>query len=152
MKLECNSSLRPAVATTKTDKNGYFFVKAPKTVTTYAFHKCKVSLVSAPPSSGCKKPSNLHGGLMGATLRPEKPFMANKLPFVLYSVGPLAFEPQCHHWLVLASFSHCPPISHYGVDDPWVLLSWRSLRLCLLSYVRWYAAQFTDWSTLCFSI
>lgn len=95
VKLECNSSRRPVVGTAQTDKNGYFFLPAPKTVTTYAFHKCKVSLASSPPSSGCKKPSDLHGGLAGATLRPEKPFMADKLPFVLYSVGPLAFEPQC---------------------------------------------------------
>ncbi|KAK4772307.1 hypothetical protein SAY86_014082 [Trapa natans] len=95
VKLQCNSSRRPVVVSAKTDKNGYFFVKAPKTVTTYAFHKCKVSLVSSPSSSACKKPSDLHGGLCGATLRPEKHFVANKLPFVLFSVGPLAFEPQC---------------------------------------------------------
>lgn len=97
MKLECNSSRKPVVATTMTDKNGYFYMTAPKTVTSYAFHKCKVSLVSSPPSSACKKPSDFHGGLSGAALRPVKPFMANKLPFVLYSVGPLAFEPDCHH-------------------------------------------------------
>ncbi|PKI51234.1 hypothetical protein CRG98_028382 [Punica granatum] len=97
VKLECNSSSRPVGGTMKTDKNGYFFIMAPKTITTYAFHKCKVSLVSSPPAAMCKKPSDLHGGISGATLRPEKPFMANKLPYMLFTVGPLAFEPQCPH-------------------------------------------------------
>ncbi|KAK7246491.1 hypothetical protein RIF29_41360 [Crotalaria pallida] len=93
VKLECNNTkYRPLVQTVKTDTNGYFYLEAPKTITTYAFHKCKVFLVSSPTGL---KPSNLHGGLTGSTLKPLKPFESNKLPFLLFNVGPLAFEPKC---------------------------------------------------------
>ncbi|KAE9591730.1 hypothetical protein Lal_00038895 [Lupinus albus] len=94
VKLECNNTrYRPLVQTVKTDKNGYFYLEAPKTITTYAFHKCKVFLVSAPTNL---KPSNFHGGIQGSLLKPQKPFVSNKLPFLLFSVEPLAFEPKCH--------------------------------------------------------
>ncbi|KAI6703739.1 hypothetical protein NL676_012875 [Syzygium grande] len=97
VKLECNNTrYRPTVQTAKTDKNGYFFLAAPKTITTYAFHKCKVSLVSSPLPS-CQKPSALHGGSAGAVLKPEKPIMIGNLPFTVFTVGPFAFEPQCKH-------------------------------------------------------
>ncbi|KAI4304371.1 hypothetical protein MLD38_039892 [Melastoma candidum] len=97
VKLECNNTkLRPSTQVAKTDKNGYFYLEAPKTVTSYAFHKCKAYLVSSPLAT-CSKASLLHGGSTGASLRPDKPFMAQKLPFILYTVGPLAFEPQCPH-------------------------------------------------------
>lgn len=94
MKLQCNNTKYKLVETTKSDKNGYFYVEAPRRITTYGAHKCNVVLVSAP---GGLKASNLHGGVTGAVLRPEKPFLSKKLPFVLYTVGPLAFEPKCHY-------------------------------------------------------
>jgi hypothetical protein len=37
VKLQCNNTKYPTVETTKTDKNGYFFLRAPKTITSYAF-------------------------------------------------------------------------------------------------------------------
>ena len=95
VKLTCKNSKYKLVVQAKTDKNGYFFLQAPKTITSFGAHKCTVSLVSSPLAS-CSKPSNLHGGLKGANLKPEKPFVANKLPFILYTVGPLAFEPKCY--------------------------------------------------------
>jgi hypothetical protein len=94
VKLQCNNTKYPVVETAKTDKNGYFFITAPKTVTSYASHKCKVFLISSPVAT-CSKPSNFNDGLKGSLLRPEKPYVANKLPFVLYTVGPFAFEPTC---------------------------------------------------------
>lgn len=97
VKLECNNTkYRPTVQMAKTDKNGYFFVIAPKTITTYAFHKCRVSLASSPLPS-CQKPSPLHGGSTGAVLKPEKPVVIDKLPYMVFTVGPFAFEPQCKH-------------------------------------------------------
>lgn len=95
IKLQCNNTKYPLVVKTNTDKNGYFFITAPKTITTFGAHKCKVFLVSS-PSATCSKPSDLHAGLSGAILRPHKPFMSEKLPFLLYNVGPFAFEPKCH--------------------------------------------------------
>ncbi|XP_072066993.1 uncharacterized protein [Arachis hypogaea] len=93
VKLQCNNTRYKLVQTAKTDKNGYFFLEAPKSITTYGAHKCNVVLVSAPNGL---KPSNLHGGITGALLRPQKPYVSDsKLPFFLYTVGPLAFQPNC---------------------------------------------------------
>ena len=92
VKLECNNTKYRLVQTGKTDKNGYFYIEAPKTITTFGGHKCKAFLVSAPTGL---KPSNLHGGVTGSILKPEKPFVSQKLPFLLYNVGPFAFEPKC---------------------------------------------------------
>jgi hypothetical protein len=94
VKLQCNNTKYPAVVTAKTDKNGYFFIAAPKTVTSFASHKCKVFLVSSPVAT-CSKPSNFNDGLKGSHLKPVKLYVSNKLPFVLYTVGPFAFEPTC---------------------------------------------------------
>jgi len=94
VKLQCNNTKYPAVETAKTDKNCYFFITAPKTVTSYASHECKVFLVSSPVAT-CSKPSNFNDGLKGSHLKPVKPYVSNKLPFVLYTVGPFAFEPAC---------------------------------------------------------
>ncbi|MED6226061.1 hypothetical protein PIB30_099789 [Stylosanthes scabra] len=93
VKLQCNNTRYKLVQTAKTDKNGYFFLEAPKSITTFGAHKCNVVLVSAP---NALKPSNLHGGVTGAFLRPQKPYVSDsKLPFFLYTVGPLAFQPSC---------------------------------------------------------
>lgn len=94
VKLQCNNTRYPIEAQGKTDKNGYFYIEAPKTITNYGAHKCKVFLVSSGLAT-CPKPSNLHGGYTGAVLKPEKAFVSKKLPFVLFSVGPLAFNPKC---------------------------------------------------------
>ncbi|KAL4626842.1 hypothetical protein ACB092_05G126000 [Castanea dentata] len=94
VKFQCNNTKYPLIETAKTDKNGYFFITAPKKITSFGAHKCKVFIVSSPLAS-CNKPSDLHYGLQGASLRPEKPYMADKLPFILYSVGPFAFDPKC---------------------------------------------------------
>ncbi|KAK8485316.1 hypothetical protein V6N13_078218 [Hibiscus sabdariffa] len=95
VKLTCKNTKYKQEATARTDKNGYFFLQAPKTITSFGAHKCTVSLLSSPLGS-CSKPTDLHGGIKGGALRPEKPFTANKLPFILYSVGPFAFEPKCY--------------------------------------------------------
>lgn len=92
VKLQCNNTKYKLVIKDESDKNGYFFIEAPKTITSYAAHKCNVVLVSAP--NGLKA-SNLHGGVTGAVLRPEKPYVSKGLHFLLYTVGPLAFEPKC---------------------------------------------------------
>ncbi|CAJ2678603.1 unnamed protein product [Trifolium pratense] len=92
VKLQCNNTKYKLVQTHETDKNGYFFIEGPKSITSYAAHKCNVVLVSAPNGL---KPSNLHGGLTGAGLRPGKPYVSKGLPFIVYTVGPLAFEPKC---------------------------------------------------------
>ncbi|KAJ9168825.1 hypothetical protein P3X46_020309 [Hevea brasiliensis] len=94
VKLQCNNTKQAQEAKATTDKNGYFFLEAPKKVTNYGAHKCKVSLVSA-PNTACSKPTDLHGGVSGGILRPEKKYVSNQLPFVLYTVGPFAFEPKC---------------------------------------------------------
>ncbi|KAJ8761570.1 hypothetical protein K2173_004346 [Erythroxylum novogranatense] len=94
VKLQCNNTKYPLVTKAATDKNGYFFLEAPKTITNYGAHKCKVSLLSS-PNTTCDIPSDLHGGKTGGSLRPGKPFVVNKLPFVLFTVGPFAYEPRC---------------------------------------------------------
>ncbi|KAB1221949.1 Pistil-specific extensin-like protein [Morella rubra] len=95
VKLECYNTKYPLVQTAKTDKNGYFFITAPKSITSFGAHKCKASLVSSPDAK-CNIPTNLHYGLDGSYLRPEKPFVSHdKLPFFLYTVGPFAFAPKC---------------------------------------------------------
>ncbi|XP_038876988.1 non-classical arabinogalactan protein 31 [Benincasa hispida] len=96
VKLSCkNTKYAPTVETATSDKNGYFRLAAPKNVTSYAFHRCKVYLVKSPDSS-CSKASKLNGGEDGAELKPARAFTDDeKKPVVLYNVGPLAFEPTC---------------------------------------------------------
>ncbi|KAM7525088.1 hypothetical protein LguiA_014990 [Lonicera macranthoides] len=97
VKLQCNNTKYPLVQKAKTDKNGYFFIMAPKTVTTYAFHKCKVTLISSPMPT-CNKPTNLHYGLKGGILipsvKPPPPHLPTSLPYQVFNVGPFAFEPS----------------------------------------------------------
>ncbi|KAL3577004.1 hypothetical protein D5086_022287 [Populus alba] len=96
VKLQCNNTKYPLEVKATTDKNGYFLVKAPGTITNYGFHKCKVWLVAA-PNTACSKITDTHGGLAGAILRPEKkPFVdEKKRGYALFSVGPFAFESKC---------------------------------------------------------
>lgn len=94
MKLQCNNTKYPMEVKGKTDKNGYFLVKAPATVTNYGAHRCKAFLVSA-PTTACSKVTDLHGGATGAVLTEQKPVVLTGQPFVVFTVGPFAFEPKC---------------------------------------------------------
>ncbi|KAK4787843.1 hypothetical protein SAY86_011676 [Trapa natans] len=94
VQLVCKNTKKKLVQTAKTNQNGYFILTAPKTISSYAYSKCTVTLVSSPLSS-CNKPSILNGGKSGALLKPRKSFEINKVPYTLYSVGPFAFEPTC---------------------------------------------------------
>ncbi|KAF5193926.1 Non-classical arabinogalactan protein [Thalictrum thalictroides] len=91
VKLQCNNTKKPITVDGKTDKNGYFFIQAPKKVSTHGYHKCRVFLVSAPSSSGCTKRTNLNAGWKGAFLKYAKQPVS--IPFTLFSVGPFAFAP-----------------------------------------------------------
>ncbi|KAI8525536.1 hypothetical protein RHMOL_Rhmol13G0237900 [Rhododendron molle] len=108
VKLQCNNTKRPLVQEAQTDKNGYFYMMAPKSITTFGSHKCKVFLSSSPMAT-CNKPTDLHYGMQGAILIPQKlpqpPAQAPELsplspreavlfPYELFTVGPFAFEPQ----------------------------------------------------------
>ncbi|KAK7302800.1 hypothetical protein RJT34_13696 [Clitoria ternatea] len=97
VKLKCNNTIHPMIQDGQSDKNGYFYMEAPKSVTSFGAHKCKVFLYSAPNKD--LNPSNLNGGVTGSPLKPEKSLVSqnHKLPFLLYSVGPFAFEPKCSH-------------------------------------------------------
>lgn len=92
MKLQCNNTKYTQVARTKTDKNGYFFIKAPKTVTTYGAHKCKVYLVGSPDKI-CDQATDLNGGSSGAYLWADRRTEDQNLAYDLFSAGPFAFEP-----------------------------------------------------------
>ncbi|KAH7836911.1 hypothetical protein Vadar_007324 [Vaccinium darrowii] len=111
VKLECNNTKKPLVEEGRTDKNGYFYIMGPKSITTFGSHKCKVSLSSS-PTTACNKPTNLHNGVQGAILIPEKvqppvqaplsplpPHEPPMFPYELFTVGPFAFEPEtkCPH-------------------------------------------------------
>jgi hypothetical protein len=94
VKLQCDNAKYKLVRKAKTDKKGYFYIGGPKNIVGYSTRHCNVVLVSAPK---VLKPSNLHGGLTGALLKPLKRSMSKGASVKLYSVGPFAFEPKCHH-------------------------------------------------------
>ncbi|KAI3800401.1 hypothetical protein L1987_28491 [Smallanthus sonchifolius] len=94
--LTCNNTKYPLRVKGTTDKNGFFFIMPPKTLTTFGAHKCKVTLLSSPKAT-CNHPTNLHYGVKGATLIPTpKPFGSKlplpPLPFDVFTVGPFAYE------------------------------------------------------------
>ncbi|CAI9260335.1 unnamed protein product [Lactuca saligna] len=92
--LTCNNTKYPLRVKSTTDKNGFFFIMPPKTLTTFGVHKCKVTLLSSPKAT-CNKPTNLHYGIKGATLVPTpkpKIVLTPVLPFDVFTVGPFAFE------------------------------------------------------------
>ncbi|XP_024003942.1 non-classical arabinogalactan protein 30 [Eutrema salsugineum] len=98
VRLLCKNK-KNVISETKTDKNGYFLIYAPKTVTNYGIKGCRAYLVKS-PNSKCSKVSKLHGGYMGSVLKPVvKPenstVIVNKLTYGLFNVGPFAFEPVC---------------------------------------------------------
>ncbi|CAH8253765.1 unnamed protein product [Arabidopsis lyrata] len=98
VKLVCKSK-KNITAETLTDKNGYFLLLAPKTVTNFGFRGCRVYLVKSKDYK-CSKVSKLFGGDVGAELKPERrpgkgTVVVNKLTYGLFNVGPFAFNPTC---------------------------------------------------------
>ncbi|KAG2331434.1 hypothetical protein Bca52824_002614 [Brassica carinata] len=98
VRLLCKSK-KKIVAETKTDKNGYFLLLGPKTVTNYGFRGCRVYLVKSKDYK-CNKVSKLFGGDVGAVLKPEKrkgksAVVINQLIYGIFNVGPFAFDPVC---------------------------------------------------------
>ncbi|KAF8108856.1 hypothetical protein N665_0104s0169 [Sinapis alba] len=98
VRLLCKNK-KNATSEATTDKNGYFLLYAPKTVSNYAIKNCRAYLVKSPDAK-CSKVSKLHGGYLGSFLKPVvKPENAtiifNKLTYGLFNVGPFAFEPVC---------------------------------------------------------
>ncbi|KAG7593173.1 hypothetical protein ISN45_Aa01g019890 [Arabidopsis thaliana x Arabidopsis arenosa] len=98
VKLVCKSK-KNITAETSTDKNGYFLLLAPKTVTNFGFRGCRVYLVKSKDYK-CSKVSKLFGGDVGAELKPERrpgkgTVVVNKLTYGLFNVGPFAFNPTC---------------------------------------------------------
>ncbi|XP_060193060.1 non-classical arabinogalactan protein 31-like [Lycium barbarum] len=95
VKLVCNNTKKPLVEQGKTDKNGFFWIM-PKLLTSGAYHKCKVFLVSS-NNSYCDVPTNYNGGISGALLK-YTPFPKNPVPvkpkFDVFTVGPFGFEPS----------------------------------------------------------
>lgn len=82
----------------KTDKNEYFFMLAPEKLTTYAFHTCRAWPTNPGPTTAtmtCTVPSKLNNGITGAMLKPSKTINIGEHDYVLFSVGPFAFEPAC---------------------------------------------------------
>ncbi|XP_024632945.1 non-classical arabinogalactan protein 30 [Medicago truncatula] len=94
VKLQCNNYKYMLVLKAKTDKKGYFYIGAPKNITSCITRHCNVVLDSA--SNGLK-PSNLHGGFTGALLKPVKQSVSKSVSLKLYIVGPFVFEPKCHN-------------------------------------------------------
>ncbi|XP_010537658.1 PREDICTED: non-classical arabinogalactan protein 31 [Tarenaya hassleriana] len=92
--LACNNTEKGLTMESKTDKNGYFLMLVPKKITSYAFHKCRATLVKSAENS-CKIPSQLNNGTTGGFLRPSQPITVGKVSYVLYTVGPFAFDPSC---------------------------------------------------------
>ncbi|KAK9056297.1 hypothetical protein SSX86_027387 [Deinandra increscens subsp. villosa] len=94
--LTCNNTKYPLKVKGTTDKNGFFFIMPPKTLTTFGVHKCKVTLLSSPKAT-CTEPTNLNYGLKGAVLLPTAKPVGSKLPspplpFDVFTVGPFAYE------------------------------------------------------------
>ncbi|KAI3986861.1 hypothetical protein MKX01_014562 [Papaver californicum] len=86
--------------TAVTDKNGFFFIPPTKKVSQYGAQKrCKVFLHSPPANSKFQHSTHMNSGLSGAYLRTAEKNETKTLPFVLYTVGPFAYEPLpsvCH--------------------------------------------------------
>ncbi|MCD7467749.1 hypothetical protein HAX54_005367 [Datura stramonium] len=98
VKLACNNTKKTLVEQGKTDKNGFFWLM-PKLLTSGAYHKCKVFLVSS-NNSYCDVPTNYNGGKSGALLKytplpkPRLPVKPPTPKFDVFTVGPFGFEPS----------------------------------------------------------
>ncbi|AEC08885.1 unnamed protein product [Arabidopsis thaliana] len=98
VRLVCKNK-KNSISETKTDKNGYFMLLAPKTVTNYDIKGCRAFLVKSPDTK-CSKVSSLHDGGKGSVLKPVlKPGFSSTImrwfKYSVYNVGPFAFEPTC---------------------------------------------------------
>ena len=108
VELRCRNTKYMIKKTSTTDKNGFFFLQAPKHITTYGAHKCLVFLVNNTSSTTgnanggthrCSNATNLNNGVSGAFLflNKNKAPPSKPLPYSVYSVGPFAFEPpKCY--------------------------------------------------------
>nr|AST51876.1 TTS protein [Nicotiana otophora] len=100
VKLVCNNTKKTLVEQGKTDKNGFFWIM-PKLLSSGAYHKCKVFLVSS-NNTYCDVPTDYNGGKSGALLKYTplpKPPAASSLPvkpptYDVFTVGPFGFEPS----------------------------------------------------------
>nr|ACN60130.1 putative proline-rich protein [Petunia x hybrida] len=98
VKLACNNTKKTLVEQGTTDKNGFFLI-LPKMLSSGAYHKCKVFLVSS-KNTHCDVPTNFNGGKSGALLKYTplpKPPATSHLPvkpptFDVFTVGPFGFE------------------------------------------------------------
>ncbi|KAL3345294.1 hypothetical protein AABB24_024317 [Solanum stoloniferum] len=104
VKLECNNTKKKLVENSETDKNGFFWI-LPKLLSSGAYHKCKVFLVSS-NNSYCNVPTNYNDGKSGALLKytplptATAPAPATHLPVIkpptpkydFFTVGPFGFE------------------------------------------------------------
>ncbi|CAN4078922.1 unnamed protein product [Withania somnifera] len=95
VELVCKNTEKALVEQGTTDKNGFFWI-TPKLMTSGAYHKCKVFLVSS-NASYCDVPTNYNGGKSGALLKytplPKPPPPAT-IKFDVFTVGPFGFEPS----------------------------------------------------------
>lgn len=99
VELRCTNTKYLIKKASTTDKNGYFFLEAPKYITTYGSHKCKVFLINRPNSKNsgpCSHATNLNGGVSGAFLFLDKKMAppTKPQPFTVFKVGPFAYEPS----------------------------------------------------------
>lgn len=105
VKLVCNNTKKTLVEQAETDKNGFFWI-LPKLLSSGAYHKCKVFLVSS-NNTYCNVPTNYNSGKSGALLKytpppmPPSPAPATHLPikpptpkYDFFTVGPFGFEPS----------------------------------------------------------
>nr|AST51872.1 TTS protein [Nicotiana miersii] len=93
VKLVCNNTKKTLVEQGKTDKNGFFWIM-PKFLSSAAYHKCKVFLVSS-NNTYCDVPTDYNGGKSGASLKYTPLPKPQALPtFDVFTVGPFGFEPS----------------------------------------------------------
>ncbi|KAL3377243.1 hypothetical protein AABB24_003582 [Solanum stoloniferum] len=103
VKLVCYNTKKTLVEQAETDENGFFWI-LPKLLSSGAYHKCKVFLVSS-NNSYCNVPTNYNDGKSGALLKytppAPAPAPATHLPikpptpkYDFFTVGPFGFEPS----------------------------------------------------------
>lgn len=90
VQLICKSSKKTELTKGTTNAKGFFFI-IPKSTSSFGAHKCKVSIVSSPLKK-CSKPTDLNLGVAGSPLLSPKYENIGKAPYVIYKVGPFAYE------------------------------------------------------------
>ncbi|KAL8129721.1 hypothetical protein V2J09_018876 [Rumex salicifolius] len=105
--LKCRTIKAVVMKNATTDKNGYFFIEAPKGVISYkAIKYCHVYLSKPPAGATCSQITNINGGRQGGLLKPQETFAP--LPYDLFNVGPFAFQSpkgHCHKTKTAAASS-----------------------------------------------